>query len=68
MVGVLSVSDPDNYGPAGVWQSHNCSAVDTANGRFTVDSNVVKVSVEIRCKDLIQTSRYEFDFRLLCLT
>lgn len=42
MVGVLSVTDPDNYGPAGVWQSHNCST-ETAGGRFTVDNNVVKV-------------------------
>jgi hypothetical protein len=64
VVGVLSVYDPDNYGPAGVWQSHNCSAIETANGRFTVDRNIVKVdtadinyeanttfSMTVRCVD-----------------
>ena len=43
MVGLLIVSDPDNCGPKGVWQTHNCSTRQTSDGRFTIDNNVVKV-------------------------
>ncbi|XP_062505201.1 protocadherin Fat 4-like isoform X3 [Corticium candelabrum] len=44
VVGLLIVSDPDNCGPKGVWQTHNCSTRQTSDGRFTIDNNVVKVA------------------------
>ena len=42
-VGVVTVIDPDNLGPRGVWQSHVCFAVGDAEGRFTVENNTLQV-------------------------
>lgn len=41
VVGSLTTSDPDNSHK--VWQTFSYRIVDSANGRFKVDGNVVKV-------------------------
>jgi hypothetical protein len=45
IVGVVSIDDPDNHGPKGVWQSHKCTVIDDARGRFVVKENILKVAV-----------------------
>jgi hypothetical protein len=47
VVGVVSVDDPDNHGPKGVWQSHWCTLIDDARGLFVVERNtsILKVAV-----------------------
>lgn len=44
VVGIVTADDPDNHGPKGQWQSYQCTAIDDAQGRFLVKSNILKVS------------------------
>ena len=39
----MTVIDPDNLGPRGVWQSHVCFAAKDAEGRFVVANNTLQV-------------------------
>jgi hypothetical protein len=32
----ISIDDPDNHGPKGVWQTHSCELVDSAQDRFKI--------------------------------
>jgi hypothetical protein len=34
----ISIDDPDNHGPNGVWQTHSCQLVDSAQDRFKIRS------------------------------
>ena len=43
VVGVVSADDPDNHGPKGPWQSHQCTVIDDSQGRFVVKGNILKV-------------------------
>lgn len=36
----ISVDDPDNHGPKGIWQTHNCFLIDSAQDRFRIVNNV----------------------------
>ena len=44
-IGIVSVVDPDNFGPYGVWQTHVCVAIGDADGRFVVEDNALKVEL-----------------------
>ena len=37
-VATITVDDPDNHGPKGVWQTHRCQLIDSAQGRFNISS------------------------------
>lgn len=63
-IGQLTVSDPDNYGSRGTWQTHSCQVTGNQIGKFTIQSNVLAVgsasidyelasviSVEVKCTD-----------------
>lgn len=63
-IGQLSVSDPDNYGPRGTWQTHSCQVTGNQIGKFVIQSNVVTVGsasldyevasvirVQVKCTD-----------------
>lgn len=64
VIGQLTVSDPDNYGSRGTWQTHNCQVDGNQIGKFTIQSKVLAVgsaiidyelasviSVEVKCTD-----------------
>ena len=65
VIGQLIVSDPDNYGPQGKWQTFNCQVAGNQIGKFTISQwNVLAVgsavidyelasviSVEVKCTD-----------------
>ena len=42
----ITIDDPDNHGPKGVWQTHTCQLVDSAQNRFKIagNSNTLLVS------------------------
>lgn len=43
----ISIDDPDNHGPNGVWQTHSCQLVDSAQDRFKIPvskTNTLQVS------------------------
>lgn len=63
-IGQLSVSDPDNYGSRGTWQTHNCQVTGNQIGKFTIQSKVLAVGsasldyelasvirVQVKCTD-----------------
>ena len=64
VIGQLNVTDPDNYGSRGAWQSHNCQVIGNQLGKFTVQTNLLVVGnanldyeqaalilVQLRCSD-----------------
>ena len=64
VIGQLNVTDPDNYGSRGAWQSHNCQVIGNQVGKFTVQTNSLVVGnanldyeeaslmlVQVRCSD-----------------
>ena len=64
VIGQLDVTDPDNYGSRGAWQSHNCQVIGKQVGKFTVQTNSLVVGngnldyehaalilVQVRCSD-----------------
>lgn len=42
-IGQLTISDPDNYGSRGAWQTHNCQVTGNQIGKFTIRSKVIYV-------------------------
>lgn len=63
-IGQLTVSDPDNYGSRGTWQTHTCQVTGSQIGKFTIQSDVFAVgsasldyelasaiSVQVKCTD-----------------
>ena len=63
-IGLLSVSDPDNYGSRGTWQTHSCQVTGNQIGKFLILSNVLTVGsasldyeltpvirVQVKCTD-----------------
>ena len=64
LIGQLNVSDPDNLGSRGAWQTHTCDVTGQQIGAFVVKQNVVSVGtasldyetassvdVQIKCTD-----------------
>ena len=64
VIGQLNVTDPDNYGSHGAWQSHSCQVIGNQVGKFTVQTNSLVVGnvnlnyelaalilVQVRCSD-----------------
>ena len=64
VIGQLNVTDPDNYGSRGAWQSHSCQVIGNQVGKFTVQTNSLVVGnvnldyelaalilVQVRCSD-----------------
>ena len=64
VIGQLNVTDPDNYGSHGTWQSHSCQVIGNQVGKFTVQTNSLVVGnvnldyelaalilVQVRCSD-----------------
>ena len=64
VIGQLVVTDPDNHGSRGAWQSHNCQIIGKQVGKFTVQTNSLVVDnanldyehaalilVQVRCSD-----------------
>ena len=60
----LNVTDSDNYGSRGAWQSHSCQVIGNQVGKFTVQTNSLVVGnanldyehaalilVQVRCSD-----------------
>ena len=43
VIGQLNVTDPDNYGSRGAWQSHNCEVIGNQVWKFTVQTNSLVV-------------------------
>lgn len=63
-IGQLTISDPDNYGSRGAWQTHSCQVTGNQIGKFTIQSKVLTVgsasldyeqaliiSVQVKCSD-----------------
>ena len=42
----ITIDDPDNHGPNGVWQTHTCQLIDSAQSRFKIltGTNTLAVS------------------------
>ena len=64
VIGQLNVTDPDNYGSRGLWQSHNCQVIRSEVGNFRVQTNLLVIGstnldyehaalilVQVRCSD-----------------
>ena len=64
VIGQLNISDPDNLGPRGAWQTHLCVLTGQHVGAFVVKGNVLsvgavsldfelatKVDVRVKCTD-----------------
>ena len=63
-IGHLRISDPDNDGSRGVWQTHSCQVIGNQVGEFAIQSHVLTVgsanldyelasaiSVQVKCTD-----------------
>ena len=70
-IGQLNISDPDNYGSRGAWQTHTCQVTGNQIGKFTIQSNALTVGsasldyeqasvirVQVKCSDSGSPSLY----------
>jgi hypothetical protein len=44
----ITIDDPDNHGPKGVWQTHRCRLVDSAQDRFKIATKTNTLLVSTR--------------------
>ena len=64
VIGQLNVTDPDNYGSRGAWQTHNCQVIGNQIGKFSIQSKALTVGsasldyelasvifVQVKCSD-----------------
>ena len=46
LIANITVADPDNFGPKGIWQTHICQLLDSAQRRFKIASGTHALFVD----------------------